>query len=109
MVTIRVKDHVSNFSTYKDGEVIYRLLHPHIKDDQPATVSFEGILSLPSAFINAALVKLLEDIPLEQVKKNLRVIKSTRQINALIKQRFAFAATHGLADDSQMPSSHVSE
>ncbi len=92
MVAVRVIDHVKTSSTYEDGEVIYKLIESPLRAGQDVTLSFEGIKSVPSAFINSALVRLVEVLPLDAIKQHLKITNSTRQINALIKQRFGFAA-----------------
>lgn len=91
-MVIRILDHVKSCSTYEDGEKIFRLIHPPLKAGEDVVLSFAGVLSVPSAFINAALVRLLEDIPFETIKRHLKIVDSTRQINALVRQRFAFSA-----------------
>ena len=92
-MVIRILDHVKTYSTYRDGEVIYRLLVEQLRAGHVVTLSFSGIKSIPSAFVNAALIKLLEEFEFEYVRSRLNIIDSTRQINRLIKDRFHFATT----------------
>lgn len=89
---LRLLDHVSTCSTYSDGEVIFDLIAPRIEHGEDVTISFDGVKAVPSAFINAAIVRLLESISLEEVHAHLRIADSTRQINDLIKSRFDFLA-----------------
>lgn len=91
-MVIRIADHTRTHSTYADGEVIYRLLESELRAGRKVTLSFLGIKSVPSAFINAALIKLLEEFDFKFIQTNLSIIDSTRQINNLIKDRFHFAA-----------------
>ncbi|WP_313281287.1 STAS-like domain-containing protein [Delftia tsuruhatensis] len=91
MVVIRILDHVLHASSYDDGQAIYALIAQHIVAGEPVCVSFEGIHTVPSAFINSAFVRLLEVATISQVRKYLRVKDSTRFINDLIKKRFEFA------------------
>lgn len=95
MVTIRALDHVKQCSTYSDGEVIFDLLLPVLKSGGKVALSFDGVRSVPSAFVNSALVRLLEYFPFEVVKESLQIVDSTRQINALIRERFRFASSEG--------------
>jgi len=88
---IRILDHVKTFSTYEDGEVIYKLLADELRAGRSVTLSFAGIKSIPSAFVNAALVKLLEGFEFKDIQSRLAIVDSTRQINRLIKDRFYFA------------------
>jgi hypothetical protein len=91
-LVIRILDHVTSTSAYADGDVIYRLITSELNSKKAVTVSFSGIKSLPSAFINAAFIRLLEVFDYDYIRANVRFIESTRQINRLIKDRFNFAA-----------------
>jgi hypothetical protein len=87
---IKVLDYVRQTSTYTDGQVIHDLLLPLLKQGQDVSLSFAGVNALPSAFINSALVQLVEHLPISDIKQHLQIHDSTRQINQLIKERFAF-------------------
>jgi STAS-like domain of unknown function (DUF4325) len=89
-MVITALDHVRQCSTYSDGQIIYNLLLPPIKRGEDVTLSFNGVTALPSAFVNSAIVRLVEEVPVEQIKAHLRLVDSTRQINELIRDRFAF-------------------
>lgn len=91
-MVIRILDYVSTPSSYKDGEVIYKLIRQEFGSGRKVVLSFDGIGSIPSAFVNAALIKLLEEFSFVFIRSNLDIVKSTRQINRLIKDRFLFAA-----------------
>jgi hypothetical protein len=96
-MVIRITDHVRTFSTYADGEVIHRLIAKELRARRNVTLSFSGIKSIPSAFVNAALVKLLEEFEFDYVRSRLSIVDSTRQINRLIRDRFYFATAERLA------------
>ena len=91
-MVVRVLDHVRTASSYEDGAVIFRLLVDAMRANRNTTISFQGITAVPSAFINAAIVRLLEEFPYDTVRAQLRVSDSTRQINELIKSRLEFVA-----------------
>ena len=55
-------------------------------------VSFEGIQSATSSFVNSALVPLLDDLEFGELKRRLKIIDSTRQINDMIRSRLEKAA-----------------
>lgn len=93
MVTIRIAEHVKQASTYDDGQVIFDLISPRIIGNEPVEVSFAGIQAVPSAFVNAAFLQLLEVAPLEAIQRNLKISDSTKFINELIKQRFEFVTS----------------
>lgn len=88
---IRLLDHVGRCSSYDDGAIINRLIVGYLKKGETVVVSFDGVLSPPSAFINAALITLLDDFPFDYIQKHLEFVDSTRQVNELIRQRFEFA------------------
>ena len=90
-MVIRILDHVTTYSTYKDGEVIYRLIANELRAGRSVELSFAGIKSTPSAFINSALIRLVEEFDFDQIKRRLHLVDSTRQINRLVKDRFMFA------------------
>ncbi len=90
---ILILDHVQTYSTYADGEVIYRLIVAELQAGRPVTVSFAGIKSITSAFANAALIRLVEKFEFDYIRSNVKIVDSTRQINRLIKDRFHFATT----------------
>ena len=74
MVAIRIADHLKTFSSYDDGKKIYELIRPALLSGQDVTLSFDEILAVPSAFVNAALLQLLNDMPFEQIKKRLHIV-----------------------------------
>lgn len=91
MVTINILDHIESASTYEDGGKIYQLLKEKIAAGEVVSLSFENISSVPSAFLNAAVIQLLEDFSFAVIKKQLRFTNTTKHINQLIKSRFEFA------------------
>lgn len=92
-MVIRILDHVKTASSYEDGDVIFKIISAEIKQDKPVTVSFEGISSVPSAFVNGAFIRLLEEFNFEKIRDSLDFIDSTKHINELIKSRFDFVLT----------------
>jgi len=93
--SIRLLDHVTRCSTYEDGAIIYRLIKSSLEKGEIVSVSFDGVLSAPSAFINGALVELLNDYTFSHIRENVLILNTTRSLNELIKQRFEFASKHG--------------
>lgn len=91
---IRILDVVTTASTYEDGEAVCRKLLEQIDAGHPVFVSFDGIHAVPSAFVNAAFLKLLETHSFEEIQKLLKIRDSTRNINELVRSRFEFANAH---------------
>jgi len=89
-MVIKIVDYVEKPSTYDDGEIIYRMISPEMKRGEKVVVSFAGIASVPSAFVNSALIRLLEEFSYDEVKSRLVITDSTKHINELIKSRFDF-------------------
>lgn len=90
---IRILDIVESASTYQDGEAVFQRLIDEIDLGHEVEVSFDGIGSVPSAFVNAAFLKLLETHSFEEIRALLKIRNSTRHINELVKSRFEFAAS----------------
>ncbi len=90
MVAIRIADYVDRPSTYEDGQKIFDLIVSDVVEGRPVKVSFYGITAVPSAFINAAFVQLVERTSLDNIRKNLSFADSTKFINDMIKSRFEF-------------------
>lgn len=87
---IRILDLVETASTYQDGEAIFKRLLDEIDAGHDVVVSFQGIASVPSAFVNAAFLKLLETHTFEQIQAQLKIRDSTKHINDLVRSRFDF-------------------
>ena len=94
-MVIKVLDHVKTASSYEDGETIYRLILPDILAGEKVEVDFSGVLSVPSAFVNSAFIRLLDDVSFSDIRRNLLFTQSTRQINNLILSRFEFVTQGG--------------
>ena len=89
-MVIRILDHVVQAESYADGEKIFVLIADSIKRGEDVTLSFDGIDAVPSSFVNAAVVRLVEIVSINAIKAHLHVVDSTRQINSLIRDRMAF-------------------
>lgn len=90
MVMIRIRDHVARASSYEDGDVIFRLLSDRLSAGESVDVSFEGITSVPSAFVNAAFVRVLESMRFDDFRSRVRFCESTRSINEILRSRLEF-------------------
>jgi hypothetical protein len=92
MGMIRGLDHVKSCSSYDDGNVIFELIAPRMQRGEPVTLSFDGVSAVPSSFVNAAIVRLAERMPLTQIRRYLGFANTTRQINEMVKGRFDHVA-----------------
>ena len=94
-MVIRIRDIVGGADTAGQGQTVFRHLVAAFAKDGTVTVSFDGLQTATSSFVNASFVALLQVYPLAVIKQRMKVTSSTRQINDMIKtrlQREALAA-----------------
>ncbi|PLT16262.1 MULTISPECIES: STAS-like domain-containing protein [Ralstonia] len=89
-MVIRALDYVKQCYSNADGQVIFRLIVDPIQQGESVTVSFDGVDAVPSSFVNSAFIALLEKVSFDRIKATLRFEGSNRQINDMIRSRFAF-------------------
>jgi hypothetical protein len=90
VVLINILDHVEKCYSNDDGKIIFNIIKEAFDSNKQVTVSFKGITSLNSSFVNSAFIELLEYYDFSYIRQNLKFINSTRQINTIIKDRFSF-------------------
>lgn len=56
-----------------DGQRLYELIVDNIKNDQPVNVSFSGVDTLISAFLNASIGQLYGEFDEEQIQKYVQI------------------------------------
>lgn len=89
-MVIKVLDHTKFCYTNDDGERILNLVKPYMDKGEKITVSFEGVDSITSSFVNSAFIELLGAYPFEYIRSNLTFLNTTKNINTIIKNRFKF-------------------
>ena len=95
MDVITIKEITEHTSDYSDGEGTFQKINDYLTKEEVVAVSFEGLSAVTSAFINSALIRLLEYHSYEKIKRLLKVINSTRAINETIIERFEFVSKSG--------------
>ncbi len=60
--------------THDDGQSVYGVIHPLLKDGRPISLDFQGVTFFASPFFNAAIGRLLADFTLEFLRENLKPI-----------------------------------
>jgi len=95
-MVIRVRDHVQRCQSWSDGDVIGQQIKRVLAARERAVVSFDGVGDVPSSFVNAAFVSLLDDYSFDFIKRHVSVVDSTSQINSLIKRRLSSEAERHL-------------
>lgn len=92
MDVIKVSDITKRCYTNEDGTKVYNYILPLLTRGDHVCLSFEGVDAVPSSFVNTAFIQLLKDFKFEDVKEHLQFSNTSRQINDIIKSRFAFEA-----------------
>jgi hypothetical protein len=72
--------------TNDDGAAVFNVLIRELKDSD-VILSFRGISTATSSFVNSSFVQLLDNYPLDTIKSKIKIIESSRQINEMIKKR----------------------
>ena len=90
MVIFRALSLVPQCYNWADGDVIFHAIDDSLSRGKDVTVSFEGVDSLPSSFVNAALIPLLAKYSFKDIKSRLHFTHTNSQINDIIRKRFAF-------------------
>jgi len=89
-MVIRIRDLVPGANTSEEGEIVFDRLSGELSSQKGSTiVSFEGIQTATSSFVNTGFVELLTKFSYADLKSRLRITNSTRQINNMIKTRLA--------------------
>ena len=86
-MVIRILDIVPGADTAEEGTLVHSHLRAALANCGSVAVSFDGINVTTSSFVAAAFLPLLGQLSFDDVKRRMRVINSTRQINLLIKSR----------------------
>ena len=88
-MVIRALDHVKQCNTAEDGKIINDILRPMLRKRKHVTLSFDGVSDVPSSFVNASIVTLLEEFDDDFVKSHLRLIDATKQIADMVRRCLA--------------------
>ena len=77
-MVIRIRDFVSGANTSEEGEIIFKRLSIELSQQKSAiVVSFDGIQTATSSFVNSAFVELLSSVSYPRLKARLRITNST--------------------------------
>lgn len=87
---LKVLNHVQHCYTNNDGQVIKEQILKEIQNNDNVVVSFEGVDSVSSSFLNTALIDLLEIYSFNEIKQKIKFSNSSKSINDAIKRRFSF-------------------
>lgn len=97
-MVVRALDLVSRCYSNDDGHKLYIVVVERLRRNEKITISFEGVDSLPSSFVNSAFIALLDDFSFDFIKSHLTFVRTTPQINEMIRNRFAFETQRRIAE-----------
>jgi len=86
-MVIKVREIALAADTGDQGSAVLAYIQRELREHGDVVISFEGVMNATPSFVNASFVALLEDYSLEEIKRRIKVVKSTRQINEMIKSR----------------------
>ncbi len=86
-MVLSVQQIAASADTAAQGEALYAALAKALKSNETVTVSFADLQTATSSFVNLALVPLLTSMSLDEIKRRIKIVQSTRQINEMIKLR----------------------
>lgn len=89
-MVIRVSDYTKRCYTNDDGKKILNIIKPLMDSPNNVEISFNGINSVTSSFVNAAFIELLTSYGFDQIKSKLKFTNTNNLINSIIKKRFIF-------------------
>lgn len=96
-MVIKALDHVHDCYSWDTGAVIGDMLRSAFARNESVVLSFQGVTDVPSSFVNAALISLLDSYSFDFIKAHLRVTDASHQIVDMIQRRFSFATKKPLA------------
>jgi STAS-like domain of unknown function (DUF4325) len=80
--TISIIDLIGeNCITVEDGQKLYDLIHPQLKDNQFVEINFDGVKICASPFFNFGIGQLLKDLPADNLNQ-LLTISSLHSVGA---------------------------
>jgi hypothetical protein len=69
------------------GELLHAALVATLKTNDVITLNFGGLQTATFSFVNLGLVPLLGLLSLDEIKRRIKIVQSSRQINEMIKMR----------------------
>ena len=84
-MVIRVFEIAHAADTAQQGACVHAALVCGLREQDKIVVSFRGVDTATSSFVNSSFVALLDILPLPAMKGRIQVIDATKQIQAMIK------------------------
>lgn len=89
---IKIAHIIQQYSTYEDGQTVCNEIKKQLQDGNAISLSFEGIVGVPSSFVNGLLNDLIAEIGLDGIKQKVKITHSTKIINDMLKRKFTLSA-----------------
>lgn len=86
-MVVAVRDLAGGADTAEQGRRVYEVLSRELSQHQQVIISFAGVETVTSSFINTALAPLFTAISSEEFKRRVRIVEVTRQIADSIRLR----------------------
>jgi len=83
-MVIRALDIVETCNTANDGRHVYERLLSPLKRGERVNLSFEGVRDVPSSFVNAAIVRLLDHFEPSELRSNLILSHANSQVADMV-------------------------
>lgn len=90
---IKALDVVPDCYTWQSGDVVARVIRDAFSQGRAVTISFAGVTDVPTSFVNAAFISLLDDYSFDFIKSHLKLVSCTKQIADIVRRRFDFELT----------------
>ena len=91
-MVIRIAELAPAAYTHDHGGTVHEAIAAELAEREVVVVSFAGIDTVTSSFVNAAFVPFLESLGFEAFKRRVRILDATRPTIDLIKHRMNFEA-----------------
>ena len=79
MTTLNIAEIINNKSAILSdtGEIVFQKIKEYVEKDEPVTLDFTGIETLTTAFLNLAIGQLYDLKPTDQLRKLVKIKKSS--------------------------------
>ncbi|WP_028955723.1 STAS-like domain-containing protein [Sulfitobacter sp. 20_GPM-1509m] len=87
MVVVHVKSIVDACDTPTQGKTVFSRILGSLKAGEEVEIDFLGVFGMTSSFMNCAFIPLLDTLPFEQIKRQMKVVHANRQIVNMLRER----------------------
>lgn len=91
---IKLMDCVSGTSTNAEGYGLFLALSNAFRDDETVKLSLEGCTPMSSSFMNSSFGELVEELGIDMIKKQLRLVDFKPSQAQQIKEYLAIISTY---------------